>query len=70
MKVALYTICLNESKHVKQFMDCAREADGIFITDTGSSDDTVKLLLEEGAKVQTMFLKTSTSASLSILMKF
>ena len=54
MKVALYTICLNESKHVKQFMDCAREADGIFITDTGSSDDTVKLLLEEGAKVQTI----------------
>lgn len=51
MKVAVYTICKNEEKHVKQFMACLKEADGVFVTDTGSTDDTVKLLREEGAFV-------------------
>lgn len=52
MKVAIYTICKNEAKHVKQFMDCIKhEADGIFVTDTGSTDGTPDLLRKEGAIV-------------------
>lgn len=52
MKIALYTICKNESKFVKRFMDSVREADGVFVTDTGSTDNTVELLKAEGAHVQ------------------
>jgi glycosyltransferase involved in cell wall biosynthesis len=52
VRVAIYTICKNEAKHVKQFMDCIKdEADGIFVTDTGSTDNTVELLREAGATV-------------------
>lgn len=54
MRVAIYTISKNEEKHVKRFMDSVREADGIFITDTGSTDNTVKLLQEEGAIAQSV----------------
>lgn len=50
MKIAVYTICLNEEQFVKRFMACVKnEADGVYVTDTGSTDDTVKLLQEEGA---------------------
>lgn len=51
MKVAIYTISKNEEKHVKRFLECVKEADGVFVTDTGSTDDTVKLLKEGGVVV-------------------
>jgi len=51
MKIAVYTIARNEAKHVARYMDAAKEADGIFITDTGSSDDTKSLLRLRGANV-------------------
>jgi glycosyltransferase involved in cell wall biosynthesis len=52
MKVAVYTISKNEEKHVPRFLEClVGEADGIFVTDTGSTDDTVRLLREGGANV-------------------
>lgn len=52
MKIAVYTICKNESQFVKRFMACIKnEADGIYVTDTGSTDDTVELLRNEGAVV-------------------
>ena len=51
MKIAIYTIARNEAKHVARYMDAAKEADGIFITDTGSSDDTKSLLRLRGANV-------------------
>lgn len=38
-------------------MDSVREADGVFVTDTGSTDNTVELLREEGAHVQVINLK-------------
>jgi FkbM family methyltransferase len=40
MKIAVYTIALNEEKHVKQWFESAKEADLILIADTGSSDKT------------------------------
>jgi len=51
MKIAVYAICKNESKFVDRFMDSIKDADGIFILDTGSTDDTVDKLKKRGANV-------------------
>ena len=40
MKIAVYAICKNEEKFVKRFLDSCKDADGIFILDTGSTDAT------------------------------
>jgi glycosyltransferase involved in cell wall biosynthesis len=44
MKIAIYCICKNESLHIERFMKTAQEADHIYITDTGSSDNSIELL--------------------------
>ena len=44
LKVYVYAICKNESKFVKDYIASMSEADGIYVLDTGSQDDTVKLL--------------------------
>ena len=49
LKVAVYTICLNEIKHVDRFMDSCQDADYVVVTDTGSTDGTVERLKERGA---------------------
>lgn len=52
LKIAIYTIALNEEKFAQRFMDCIKdEADGIFVTDTGSTDKTVEILRSNGAVV-------------------
>jgi glycosyltransferase involved in cell wall biosynthesis len=52
LKIAVYTIAKNEEQFVKRFMNCIKdEADLVVVADTGSSDDTVRLLKEEGAIV-------------------
>ncbi len=52
-KVCVYTICLNEEKFVDRWYESMKEADEIFVLDTGSSDNTVKLLESKGVKVKT-----------------
>ncbi len=52
MKVCVYAIAKNESKHVDRFCDSARDADYIAVLDTGSTDDTVQLLRERGCIVK------------------
>lgn len=52
MKIAVYAICKNEEKFVKRWYESMKEADGIFVCDTGSKDDTVKLLRELGVSVK------------------
>lgn len=47
--VAVYTISLNEIKHVDRFMDSCKDADYVVVTDTGSTDGTVERLKERGA---------------------
>lgn len=49
LTVAVYTICLNEIKHVDRFMDSCQDADYVVVTDTGSTDGTVERLKERGA---------------------
>ena len=51
MKIAVSAISKNEAEFVQRFCDSAKDADLICIADTGSTDDTVKLALECGAKV-------------------
>lgn len=53
LKIAIYTIALNESKFVDSFMDCFEGKDKvpIYVTDTGSTDDTVEKLRARGAIV-------------------
>lgn len=51
MKICVYAISKNEAKFVKRWVNSMKEADEIFVLDTGSTDDTVKLLEEEGVNV-------------------
>ena len=57
MKICVYAIALNESIHVKRFVDAAKDADLIVVADTGSTDDTVKLLEAEGVFVHHISIK-------------
>jgi glycosyltransferase involved in cell wall biosynthesis len=49
--VCVYAICKNEAKFVPGWIESMREADSIVVLDTGSTDETVCLLEEGGAKV-------------------
>ena len=51
-RICVYAICKNEEKFVQRWIRSMREADGIYVTDTGSSDKTVALLQKGGAIVQ------------------
>ena len=51
LKICVYGICKNESKFVDRFMDAVKEADGVYILDTGSSDNTVELFKKRGAVI-------------------
>lgn len=54
MKVAIYTIALNEEQFVKRWYESAKDADYLLIADTGSSDKTVKLAKSLGINVVTV----------------
>lgn len=51
MKVAVYTIALNEEKHVERWYESSRDADYHFILDTGSTDKTASIARKLGIKV-------------------
>jgi len=44
MKIAAYTIALNEEKHVMRWLEATKDADLRVVIDTGSTDKTVALL--------------------------
>lgn len=50
-KIAVYTIALNEEKHVKRWFESAKNADLLLIADTGSTDKTKTLAKTLGIKV-------------------
>ena len=52
MKVYVYAICKNESKFTRRWMGSMREADGVFVLDTGSEDGTAESLRALGAAVE------------------
>lgn len=52
VKIAVYAIALNEQANVARFLSSLDEADGVFVTDTGSTDATVALLRAGGVGVR------------------
>lgn len=50
-KVCVYAICKNEEKFVETWVNSMKEADEIYVLDTGSDDNTVKLLNQKGVNV-------------------
>ena len=50
-KICVYAISKNEEKFVERWVSSMKEADEIFVLDTGSTDNTVKLLKEYGVNV-------------------
>lgn len=51
LKIAVYAICKNEEKFIPRWVKSMREADAIFVTDTGSDDASVELLKKSGVNV-------------------
>lgn len=50
--VSVYAIAKNEESVAKRWYDCVKEADEVCVLDTGSTDNTVKILRDLGAKVE------------------
>ena len=57
IKICVYAICKNEEKFVDKWYESIKDADGIFVLDTGSNDDTVKKLKNHGITVKEMEIK-------------
>ena len=56
-KVCVYAISKNEEKFVERWVNSMKEADEIYVLDTGSTDNTVNLLKEEGVNVHEKIIK-------------
>ena len=50
-KVCVYAICKNEEKNIKRWYESVKEADEIYVLDTGSTDNSVAELKKYGAFV-------------------
>lgn len=57
MKIAVYSIALNEVQFIKQWYKSAKEADYLLIADTGSTDKTVELAKKLGINVVQISVK-------------
>lgn len=57
MKIAVYTIALNEEKHVERWYESAKDADYILIADTGSTDRTKRIAKKLGINVIDISIK-------------
>lgn len=56
MKIVVYAISKNESKFVSRWYESMKEADEIYVLDTGSSDDTKEKLEELGVNVKQIII--------------
>jgi glycosyltransferase involved in cell wall biosynthesis len=52
MKTAVYTVALNEAKHVNRWADATQDADYTLVADAGSTDDTPAMLRRRGVRVE------------------
>jgi glycosyltransferase involved in cell wall biosynthesis len=57
MKIAVYTIALNEEGNVQQWYDSAKDADYLLIADTGSTDKTIRVAKKLGINVVKISVK-------------
>lgn len=74
MKIAVYTIALNEEKHVERWYESCKDADYLLIADTGSTDRTVEIARSLGVEVHSIFVSPfrfddARNASLALLPK-
>ena len=72
MKIAVYTIALNEEQHVDRWVNSVKEADYLIVADTGSSDKTIELLELHGVVVHKISIDpwrfdTARNAALSLV---
>lgn len=72
MKVAVYSIALNEQHFVRRWYESAKEADYILIADTGSTDETKAIAEDLGIKVVEISIKPwrfddARNASLAVI---
>ncbi len=56
-KICVYAIAKNEAKFVNRWVQSVKDADMIFVLDTGSTDNTVELLKENGVNVTVKEIK-------------
>lgn len=56
-KVCVYAICKNEEQFVDRWYNSMKEADEIYVLDTGSTDNTVKKLKSHNINVKTEIIK-------------
>ena len=56
-KVCVYAICKNEEQFVPGWVESMKEADEIYVLDTGSTDNTRKLLKSLGVNVKKKIIK-------------
>ena len=52
MKICVYAICKNEEKFIERWYESVKEADGIYVLDTGSTDNSDNLLKSLGVVVR------------------
>lgn len=57
MKICVYAICKNEEKFIKRWYESMKEADSIYVLDTGSTDNSVNVLKELGVNVKVEKIK-------------
>ena len=57
MKVCVYAICKNEEKFAERWYNSMKEADKIFVLDTGSTDGSVDTLKQLGVTVKQEIIK-------------
>jgi glycosyltransferase involved in cell wall biosynthesis len=74
MKIAIYTISKNESKHVERWYNSTKEADYHIIADTGSTDNTVEIARSLGITVVEIYVNPfrfddARNASLAVVPK-
>lgn len=51
-KVCVYAICKNESKFIERWVKSMSEADGIYVLDTGSTDNSLEIFKKLGVNVK------------------
>ena len=47
-KIAVYAICKNEEKFAERWMNSMKEADAVYVADTGSTDHSAETLRKLG----------------------
>jgi len=57
LKIAVYTIALNEAAHAERWANSATDADYRIVADTGSTDDTVDRLTKAGVIVHRIAIR-------------